>query len=109
MARKSWLYIGPMAMQICGAGQTQGDHFSGSIPFPEEEELDTWPSLFSALVMVGIPMLLILLQPDFGTAMVLCGDRLWNALHGRSKAPTPCHSRCHWHLCGFCLWVISSF
>jgi len=69
---KSWLYIGPMAMQVAELAKL-GVIISLAQYLSQKEELDTWQSLFGALVMVGIPMLLILLQPDFGTAMVFVG------------------------------------
>ncbi|HQD40669.1 MAG TPA: rod shape-determining protein RodA, partial [Bacillota bacterium] len=69
---KSWLYIGPMGMQVAELAKL-GVIISLAQYLSQKEELDTWQSLFGALVMVGIPMLLILLQPDFGTAMVFVG------------------------------------
>ncbi len=48
----------------------------------KKESLDSWPDLVGPFLHVGIPMGLILLQPDFGTAMVFTGilfGMLWVA------------------------------
>ena len=66
---KSWLYIGSFGIQVSefakvGIIIALAQYLSG------KEDLDTWRGLLGPLLMVGAPMLLILKQPDLGTAMV---------------------------------------
>jgi rod shape determining protein RodA len=69
---KSWLYIGPFGMQVSELAKV-GVIISLAQYLSQKEDLDTWRGLFGALLLVGAPMFLILLQPDFGTAMVFVG------------------------------------
>jgi rod shape determining protein RodA len=43
-----------------------------------DEPRATWTTLLGSLALVGVPLVLVLLQPDFGTSMVIAG--IWLAM-----------------------------
>ena len=67
---KSWFHIGPLGIQPSEFAKiflilTLARHLS------QKDSLSSFFDLISAFVHIGVPLLLILLQPDLGTAMVL--------------------------------------
>ncbi|HAZ21195.1 MAG TPA: rod shape-determining protein RodA [Firmicutes bacterium] len=67
---KSWFHIGPVGIQPSEFAKiflilTLARHLS------QKDSLSSFFDLISAFVHIGVPLLLILLQPDLGTAMVL--------------------------------------
>ncbi|MCT2558800.1 rod shape-determining protein RodA [Tsuneonella sp. YG55] len=67
-----WINLGPIVLQpselmkpavVLALARFYGDLPSGMVP--------TWRSLVPAGVMIGVPMLLVLAQPDLGTALAI--------------------------------------
>ena len=67
-----WLNIGPIVLQpselMKPAIVLVLARFFSALPFGL---INTWRSLIPALGMIGIPMLLVLMQPDLGTALAI--------------------------------------
>ncbi len=67
-----WFLIGPARIQPAEFAKI-GIVISLAKHLEKKEQLEGFADLLSAFVHVGLPMLLILKQPDFGTAMVFGG------------------------------------
>lgn len=66
----SWLVLGPISFQPSeitkiGLIYVLAAHLDNS-----KSSINHWPTLLATLVIAGVPVLLIMKQPDFGTAMV---------------------------------------
>jgi rod shape determining protein RodA len=69
---QGWFRIGPVGIQPAELAKI-GVVISLAKHLEKKEHLDQMRDLISPFVLIGIPMLLILKQPDFGTAMVFIG------------------------------------
>ena len=67
-----WVMVGPARLQPAEFAKI-GIVISLAKHLERKDHIDQFNNLISAFIHVGIPMLLILKQPDFGTAMVFAG------------------------------------
>lgn len=70
---KSWLRIGPMMVQPAQFANVATVLMLGRVMGGWRERPDTLLQLWKPIAIVSVPMLLVLAQPDLGTAMVFGG------------------------------------
>ncbi len=66
-----WFSLGPLQLQPSEFAVLALILAVASYCARREEEGLSWPDVFRLLIMAGIPIVLVLLQPDLGTAMIM--------------------------------------
>ena len=66
---RSWLKIGPVALQASELAKLSTVILLGQYLVIKERDMKSIPTLIVPFLIVLLPMLLIILQPDFGTAV----------------------------------------
>ena len=84
---QSWLSIGPLVLQpselMKPAVVLVLARFYAAVP---PREIRRWSALWPAALMVGVPVLVILLQPDLGTALLITFSAVAIMYPGRPAA-----------------------
>ena len=67
---RRWLSLGPFGIQPSEFAKVATTLVLAKFLAAREDRLQSWETFFGALALVGLPTLLILNEPDLGTAMV---------------------------------------
>lgn len=67
---RSWFSIGPLTLQPSEFGKVAMLLAGAGFLASRQREVRTLPTVLRLLALIGVPMVLILVQPDFGTAQI---------------------------------------
>ncbi|MFA7116306.1 MAG: rod shape-determining protein RodA [Bacteroidales bacterium] len=70
---KSWFMIGPLSFQPSEISKISTSLLLASVMGKFNFKLSNRRDFFKAFLIIGVPILLIALEPDFGTVLVYCG------------------------------------
>ena len=91
LGARRWIKIGPMHLPALGVGEADPDPDGGAL-FRQPGRRD--PDLagdIKAFALVGIPMLLVLTQPDLGTSLTYTPILVVGLVSGRNQRSTGAH------------------
>ena len=69
LGARRWIKLGPMHVSAVGVDEAGADPGGGAVLRQSGGAKLTWKEIFKAFALVGVPMLLVLKQPDMGTAL----------------------------------------